>query len=167
MRQLGPVYRAMCFLLRQTRRRLGGRQPLWGTGVTSLMPATIRPVAWSARMAASRPVPGPLTMHLDLPHAVLHGPRRRLLGSHLGGEGRALAGALEAVVAGADAHDSTLPFGSVMRDDRVVEGRLDVGDAMGDVAPSRFLGPATRLRLCRSPDSPVPSADPLQRRLRH
>src|SRR5688572_12388296 len=45
----------------QTRRRLGGRQPLWGTGVTSLMPVTSMPVAWSDRMAVSRPDPGPLT----------------------------------------------------------------------------------------------------------
>ena len=40
---------------------LGGRQPLWGTGVTSLMPVTSMPVFWSERMAVSRPEPGPLT----------------------------------------------------------------------------------------------------------
>src|SRR5699024_11212946 len=44
-----------------TRRRFGGRQPLWGMGVTSLIMLTSRPTACSARMAASRPWPWPLT----------------------------------------------------------------------------------------------------------
>ena len=44
-----------------TRRRLGGRQPLWGMGVTSRMKATRKPTAAMARMAASRPEPGPFT----------------------------------------------------------------------------------------------------------
>src|ERR1700761_2815477 len=45
----------------QTRRRLGGRQPLCGTGVTSWMEPTSSPVACSDRIAVSRPEPGPLT----------------------------------------------------------------------------------------------------------
>src|SRR5256885_13647383 len=45
----------------QTLRRLGGRQPLWGMGVTSLMPETSMPVFCSDRMAVSRPDPGPFT----------------------------------------------------------------------------------------------------------
>ncbi len=45
-----------------TRRRFGGRQPLCGTGVTSRIAVTSRPVAWRARIAASRPAPGPLTL---------------------------------------------------------------------------------------------------------
>src|ERR671932_836305 len=45
----------------QTRRRLGGRQPLCGVGVTSWMDPTSRPVACSERIAVSRPEPGPLT----------------------------------------------------------------------------------------------------------
>src|SRR4051794_23706869 len=48
-------------LLAQTRRRFGGRQPLCGEGVTSLMDPTSRPVCCSDRMAVSRPEPGPLT----------------------------------------------------------------------------------------------------------
>ena len=44
-----------------TRRRLGGRQPLWGMGVTSLIMLTSRPAACRLRIAASRPEPGPLT----------------------------------------------------------------------------------------------------------
>src|SRR5205814_9141812 len=44
----------------QTRRRLGGRQPLWGMGVRSRMRLIFNPVAASARSADSRPEPGPL-----------------------------------------------------------------------------------------------------------
>ena len=45
----------------QTLLRFGGRQPLCGTGVTSLIEVTSSPAAWSERIAASRPEPGPLT----------------------------------------------------------------------------------------------------------
>src|SRR3954453_16942644 len=45
----------------QTRLRLRGRQPLWAWGVTSRMPVTSRPAAWSERSAVSAPEPGPLT----------------------------------------------------------------------------------------------------------
>src|SRR6516164_4042394 len=44
-----------------TRRRLGGRQPLWGMGVTSLIAEISSPAACNERIAASRPAPGPLT----------------------------------------------------------------------------------------------------------
>src|SRR5260370_12021390 len=49
------------FLWHQTLRRLGGRQPLWGIGVTSLIEITVSPAACNARTADSRPPPGPLT----------------------------------------------------------------------------------------------------------
>src|SRR3954451_227183 len=42
------------------RRRFGGRHPLCGTGVTSEMLLILRPSAFSARPADSRPGPGPL-----------------------------------------------------------------------------------------------------------
>src|SRR5438874_10074362 len=45
----------------QTLRRLGGRQPLCGTGVTSLMPDTSMPAFMIERIAVSRPEPGPFT----------------------------------------------------------------------------------------------------------
>src|SRR3954453_19738769 len=45
----------------QVLRRLGWRQPLWGTGVTSLMEETSMPVLWMLRTAVSRPEPGPFT----------------------------------------------------------------------------------------------------------
>src|SRR6478609_6324890 len=41
------------------RRRFCGRQPLWGTGVTSLMDVMRMPSAASARTDDSRPGPGP------------------------------------------------------------------------------------------------------------
>src|SRR5207248_10970354 len=44
-----------------TRLRFGGRQPLCGIGVTSLMPVTSMPAFCSERIAVSRPEPGPLT----------------------------------------------------------------------------------------------------------
>src|SRR5688572_1062920 len=45
----------------QTRRRFVGRQPLCGIGVTSRMDFTSIPIVCSARMADSRPEPGPFT----------------------------------------------------------------------------------------------------------
>src|SRR5882757_10188735 len=47
--------------INQTRRRLGGRQPLCGIGVTSRMLRTSMPVVARARIADSRPEPGPET----------------------------------------------------------------------------------------------------------
>src|SRR5262249_21689537 len=44
-----------------TRRRLVGRQPLCGIGVTSRIDFTSMPTVCSARIADSRPDPGPLT----------------------------------------------------------------------------------------------------------
>src|SRR5947209_10273613 len=44
-----------------TRLRFLGRVPLCGTGVTSVMERTLRPDDCSARMADSRPGPGPFT----------------------------------------------------------------------------------------------------------
>jgi hypothetical protein len=45
----------------QTRRRLGGRQPLWGMGVQSRMSEILKPADCRARRADSRPAPGPVT----------------------------------------------------------------------------------------------------------
>src|SRR5690606_25720687 len=50
-----------CSRTRQTRRRLGGRQPLCGMGVTSRISVTFMPTVWKARSADSRPAPGPFT----------------------------------------------------------------------------------------------------------
>src|SRR3990167_2232524 len=59
-RQTASRYRAKS-LPPHTRRRLGGRQPLWGMGVTSRMVVTCSPAVARARMADSRPEPGPFT----------------------------------------------------------------------------------------------------------
>src|SRR5271168_2752131 len=57
----GTACRAPTTVLRQTRRRFGGRQPLCGTGVTSLIALMCKPEDASARTADSRPAPGPFT----------------------------------------------------------------------------------------------------------
>src|SRR4029453_4995234 len=58
-RQTEPMYRAI--VLPYTLRRLGGRQPLGGIGVTSRMDLISTPAACRARIADSRPLPGPFT----------------------------------------------------------------------------------------------------------
>src|SRR4029434_9243185 len=44
-----------------TRRRFGGRHALCGIGVTSRIDFTSSPTVWRARIADSRPEPGPFT----------------------------------------------------------------------------------------------------------
>ncbi len=44
-----------------TRRFFGGRQPLCGIGVTSVMLLTLKPAEYKPRTAESRPGPGPRT----------------------------------------------------------------------------------------------------------
>ncbi len=58
----GPIYLAILFPLLYTRRFFGGRQPLCGTGVISEIERTLMPIDCTARMADSRPGPGPLTI---------------------------------------------------------------------------------------------------------
>src|SRR5512140_1197577 len=61
-RQLGAVYLAMNVLsLVYTLLLFGGRHPLCGIGVASRMLVISSPATCSARMAASRPEPGPFT----------------------------------------------------------------------------------------------------------
>ena len=50
-----------CERYRYTRRRFGGRHPLCGMGVTSLIDVMVKPDVESARSADSRPEPGPFT----------------------------------------------------------------------------------------------------------
>src|SRR3954465_11323489 len=138
--QSAPVYLAMNS---QTLRRLGGRHPLCGTGVTSWMVPTSRPTACRLRMAVSRPEPGPFTntSTLRMPcssarrAAAAAAPRAAdaagLRGHPRGGR-RRLAGALEAHLAGARPGDHVAQrVGD--RDDRVVERALDVRVPMSDV----------------------------------
>src|SRR4030095_15467493 len=60
-RQTASAYLANSPPPRYTRRRLGGRQPACGIGVTPWIAVISRPTAWSERIAASRPAPGPFT----------------------------------------------------------------------------------------------------------
>ncbi len=62
----------MCEFVFYTRRGFLGLQPLCGMGVTSFMEVTIKPLAFKALMADSRPVPTPLTKTLtsDKPNSL-------------------------------------------------------------------------------------------------
>src|SRR4051794_9994015 len=75
---------------------------------------------------------GALDHDVDLADAVLHGATGALLGGHLGGEGRALARALEPDVAGRGPGEDVAVL-VADRDDRVVERALDVRHPVGDV----------------------------------
>src|SRR5437016_378846 len=108
-RQTGPVYRAMP----QTLRRFGGRQPLWGMGVTSLMPETSIPVFWSDRMAVSRPEPGPLTSTSTLRTPCSMARRAHCSAASWAAKGVDLRDPLNPTLP-ADAHARTLPSMSVM-----------------------------------------------------
>ena len=93
-------------------------------------------------MAVSRPEPGPFTSTSTLRTPCSMARRAHGLGRHLGGERRALAGALEADVAGRrPGEDVALLVGDA--DDRVVERALDVRHAVGDVLALALAGPAT------------------------
>src|SRR3954467_8269571 len=97
----------------QTRRRLGGRQPLWGVGVTSWMVPTSRPMAPSDRMAVSRPEPGPLTKTsiFFMPWSMARRPDA--WAAILAAKGVGLREPLKPTVP-AEAHGITAPVGSVM-----------------------------------------------------
>src|SRR5579862_5819159 len=59
-RDIAPCFPSL-ISARQTRRFLGGRQPLCGIGVTSEMLVIFKPQPFRARTADSRPGPGPAT----------------------------------------------------------------------------------------------------------
>src|SRR4029450_3495921 len=85
--------------------------------------------------------PRALDLDVDLADAVLHGPAGRGLRGHLRRERRRLAGPLEAHVAGrGPRQDVAVLVGEA--DDRVVEARLDVSDAVADVLALALAGPA-------------------------
>ena len=128
----------------QTRRFFGGRQPLCGIGVLSLMVRTSRPAVASARTADSRPAPGPLTFTSTCATRFLGlvGRRQRSL---LRGERRAFARSAESQ------RPRTRPRQHVAHrvrdgDDGVVERGLDVHQPVGTTFFSFFL---KRLLLCR------------------
>src|SRR3954462_2706805 len=97
----------------QTLRRFGGRQPLWGTGVTSLMPVTSMPAFWSERIAVSRPDPGPLTTTSTLRTPCSIARRAHCSAAICAANGVDLRDPLNPTLP-ADAHARTLPSMSEM-----------------------------------------------------
>src|SRR3954453_14131663 len=97
----------------QTRRRLGGRQPLWGVGVTSWMVPTSRPIAPRERLAVSRPEPGPLTKTsiFFMPWSIARRPAASA--AICAAYGVDLREPLKPTVP-AEAHEITAPVGSVI-----------------------------------------------------
>src|SRR3954454_6720183 len=95
------------------RRRLGGRQPLCGIGVTSEMLVIFMPSAFSARTADSRPGPGPLirTSRFFTPHSTATLPARSA--ATCAANGVDLREPLKPAPPEA-AHDNPLPCRSVM-----------------------------------------------------
>src|ERR1700759_1496356 len=109
-RAFGPVYLAMTnYILR----RLGGRQPLWGTGVTSLMPVTSIPTFWIERIAVSRPEPGPVTTTSTLRTPCSIARRGACSAASWAANGADLREPLKPTLP-ADAQDSTLPSWSLI-----------------------------------------------------
>src|SRR5215203_1404613 len=120
-RQTGPLYRAIyqsvCNLESTvnsyTRRRLGGRQPLCGIGVTSRIERTSRPAVCRARIADSRPEPGPLTStsHERMPNALA--ALVALSAACVAANGVPLREPLKPIAPALD-HDTTAPSASVI-----------------------------------------------------
>src|SRR3954470_7386400 len=114
-RQTGPVYLAILspLNLRYTRRRFGGRQPLCGIGVTSRIDFTSRPIVCSARIADSRPAPGPFTRtsRVRMPNALAALPAA--IAACVAANGVPLREPLKPMPPALD-HAITAPSGSVM-----------------------------------------------------
>src|SRR5207248_4759158 len=97
----------------QTLRRLGGRQPLCGIGVTSLMPETSMPVFCRERIAVSRPEPGPFTSTSTLRTPCSIAARAAFSAAICAANGVDLRVPLKPTFP-ADAHDRTFPSMSVI-----------------------------------------------------
>src|SRR5437899_11307781 len=97
----------------QTLRRLGGRQPLCGTGVTSLMPVTSMPAFCNERIAVSRPEPGPFTTTSTLRTPCSIARRAHCSAAICAANGVDLREPLKPTLP-ADAHARTLPSWSVI-----------------------------------------------------
>src|SRR5688572_23570502 len=93
--------------------RFGGRQPLWGIGVTSRIDRTSRPAVCSARIADSRPDPGPFTStsHDRMPNALA--ALVALSAAWVAANGVPLREPLKPIAPALD-HDTTAPSASVI-----------------------------------------------------
>src|SRR5205085_5296836 len=96
-----------------TRLRFFGRQPLWGMGVTSLMPDTSRPLWDSDRMAVSRPEPGPFTSTSTLRMPCSMARRAQASAASWAAKGVDLREPLKPTLP-AEAQARTLPSGSLI-----------------------------------------------------
>src|SRR6266567_7713625 len=96
-----------------TRLFFGGRQPLWGKGVTSSMPVTFRPAFWRFRIACSRPEPGPLTFTSISTIPCLRASLAAFSAARPAAKGVLLRAPLKPTVP-ADAHEMVSPFMSVI-----------------------------------------------------
>src|SRR5688572_3354987 len=97
----------------QTLRRLGGRQPLWGIGVTSLIEVTRRPEDCTPRSADSRPAPGPLMRIETVCMPCSWARREASSAASCAANGVDLREPLNPRTP-AEAHDTTLPLTSVI-----------------------------------------------------
>ena len=114
----------------QTRRFLGGRHPLWGIGVTSLIDTTLSPAEASACTADSRPLPGPCTSTCTRRTPRLYASRPQFSAATVAANGVRLLGALEAGLA-RRAPDDRIALRVGDRHQQVVEGRRDVRNGLG------------------------------------
>src|SRR5947199_5783027 len=96
-----------------TRRLFGGLQPLCGIGVTSRIDFTSRPIVCSARIADSRPAPGPFTRtsRVRMPNALAALPAA--IAACVAANGVPLREPLKPMPPALD-HAITAPSGSVM-----------------------------------------------------
>src|SRR6476661_5739683 len=97
----------------QTRRFFGGRQPLWGMGVTSRMDTTRSPTDASAWMADSRPLPGPCTRTCTRRSPRFIASRPQFSAATVAANGVLFLEPLNPALP-ADPHARALPFMSVM-----------------------------------------------------
>src|SRR5512145_936209 len=99
--------------MNQTLLRFGGRQPLCGIGVTSRIERTSRPAVCRARIADSRPDPGPLTStsHERMPNAL--SALVALSAAWVAANGVPLREPLKPIAPALD-HDTTAPSASVI-----------------------------------------------------
>src|SRR5687768_7502348 len=96
-----------------TRLRFGGRHPLWGIGVTSRIDFTSRPAVCSARMADSRPEPGPFTSTSQERMPKVLAALVAFIAACVAANGVPLRDPLKPMAPALD-HDTTAPSASVM-----------------------------------------------------
>src|SRR5436190_20076070 len=97
----------------QTLRRFGGRQPLCGIGVTSLIDLTCNPAAARAWIADSRPLPGPCTRTCTRFTPAVSASRAACSAATVAAKGVLFLEPLNPALPD-EPHDTVLPWTSVM-----------------------------------------------------